>query len=588
MIRKTGLFFIAIMLLFTVIPIGMALGAGVPSFTVSASQVKVGDDVAVTIHGNHVTDLYGYEVVLTYDADRLEFDKEQSNGSFEGYKIAQNSGNQATFAFTKIGNKPGETGDLAICTLIFKAKTSGQANVTLKQMTTVTSQSLASSWNVNAQNAIQIDGTGAGTDRGGGSPASPTKEDPNLYVPQESELRIETAQDGQTSVTAVIDSKRLAQKLTDLQAASGSTVLNFEIPGEHALNALQLPLPTLYDSFKDHKDTVLTVRSHLGTYELPMSILNQAAFASAAGTEGATLIIRLDKAKSQHETQFDQSLSEKGMARVSDIIDYKVILKTRDKEVEIHSFGSSFVSRVIRVDDVIQDSSAATAVVYDPVTGEMKFVPSTFTVTNGQTEVKVTRNTNSMYAVVHNKQTFNDMAGHWAQKDVELLASKLIIAGTSDRTYTPEMQVTRAQFAALLVRGLGLSAESVQHVFTDVPASEWYASEVHTAAKYGLVQGVGEGKFNPDAQITREQMVVMMMKAIALVQGEKKSEAAMQAPFADQGRISDYARNAIAEAAAKGLIQGKTETEFAPQDAATRAEAAVMIKRMLQYVKLIN
>ncbi|MCR8632752.1 S-layer homology domain-containing protein [Paenibacillus radicis (ex Xue et al. 2023)] len=596
MLRKTGLFFTVMMLLFTVILIGTVVGAGIPSFKINlnASQVTIGDNVVVAIQGNNVTDLYGYEAVLTYNADLLEFNSTQSNGSFEGYKIAQDSGNQVTFACTKMGNKSGENGDLAIGTLTFKAKKNGQANITLKQMTTMTSQELASIWNVNAQAAVKIDGTipGPGSGRGGGGGGSstpPTKEDPNLYVAKESELRIETAQDGQTSVIAVIDSKRLAQKLTDLQATSGSNVLSFEIPGEHDLNALQLPLPTLFNSLKEHKDTILSVRSHLGTYDLPMSILNQADFAGKAGVEGATLIIRIDKAKSLHETKFDQSISDKGMVRVSDMIDYKVILKTKDKEEEIHSFGNSFVTRVILVDEMIQDPSAATAVVYDPATGEMKFVPSVFTVKGGKTEVKVIRNSNSMYAIVQNKKTFDDMIGHWAQQEVEQLASKMIINGTSDRTYTPEMQITRAQFAALLVRGLGLPEEAGLNVFTDVADTQWYAPEVNTAAKYGLVQGVAEGQFNPDAQITREQMVVMMMKAIGLVKGTSASGASvMNASFADQDLLSDYARNAVADAAGKGLIHGKTETTFAPQDVATRAEAAVIIKRVLQYANLIN
>lgn len=600
MLRKTGLFCTVMMLLFTIIPFGTAVGAaGIPSFNINlnASEVTAGDNVVVKIQGNNVTDLYGYEAVLSYDATRLEFDEEdntKSYGSFEGYKIVKDSGNQVTFAYSKMGDKPGDNGNLTIFTLIFKAKQSGQANVTLTQMTTVTSQELPSIWNVNAQASVKINGTtpgpvGGGGGGGGGTTTPPTKEDPNLYVPKESELRIETAQDGQTSVTAVVDSKRLVQKLADLQATGGSNVLSFEIPGERNMNALELPLPTLFSSLKDHKDTILSVRSHLGTYDLPMSILNNADFAAMAGVEGATLIIRIDKAKSLHETKFDQSISDKGMDRVSDMIDYKVILKTKDKEEEIHSFGNSFVTRVIHVDTMIQDSSAATAVVYDSATGEMKFVPSVFSVKGGKTEVKVTRNTNSLYAIVQNKKTFDDMIGHWAQQDVEQLASKMIINGTSERTYTPEMQVTRAQFAALLVRGLGLAEEAGQSVFTDVPDTQWYAPEVNTAAKYGLVQGVAEGQFNPDAQITREQMVVMMMKAIGLVKGTSASNAsAMNAPFADQDLLSDYARSAVADAASKGLIQGKTATTFAPQDVATRAEAAVIIKRVLQYANLIN
>ncbi|GGI45614.1 hypothetical protein GCM10008018_13040 [Paenibacillus marchantiophytorum] len=441
---------------------------------------------------------------------------------------------------------------------------------------------------ISGQNGNPGTNPGSGSSSGSGNPtAPPVKEDPTKYVPKDTELRVEPVQESQTAVTAIINRERLAQKLADLKAA-GSSILNFEIPSEYERNAVQLPLDILSNSLKENKETVLTLRSHLGSYNLPLSALNREDVASLANTEGATLIIRMDKAKSQHEQQFDQSISENGMKRVSDMIDYKVILKAKDQEVEITNFGNRFITRVMNVDGTIQDSSSATAVVYDPASGELKFVPSVFSVKNGKTEATITRNTNSLYAIVQNKKTFADMNGHWAQKDVETLASKMVIDGTTDRTYTPEMQVTRAQFAALLVRGLGLQAESTPSVFTDVAATQWYASEVGTAAKYGLVQGVGEGQFNPDQLITREQMVVMMMKAVHLVQGESQPEAAKNAPFADQDQLSDYARSAVAEAVSKGLVHGKTNTTFSPQEAATRAEAAVLIKQSMQYLKLIN
>ncbi|MGO4495129.1 S-layer homology domain-containing protein [Paenibacillus sp. 2RAB27] len=593
--RKVGLLLMTWMLLLTVLPIGMALGAGTPSFTAepNVSQVKVGENVTITIQGHNVTDLYGYEVVLTYDAARLEFNKDQSNGSFEGYKVVQNAGNQITFALTKVGKVAGESGDLRMCTLSFKAIQSGSANVSLQKMTTVTSQLLPTVWQLSNQASIQIDakttgsGPGAGAGAGAGPGPGPTKEDPTLYVPKESEMRTEG---GGTSVTAVIDRERLTQKLADLHTSTSMDhpVLNFDIPGTSASNAVELPLDILRNSLKDNQGTILTIHTHLGTYNLPISILDQAR-TNTGSDASATLIIRIDKAKSQHELQFDQSITENGMKRVSDVIDYKIILKSKDKEEEFHNFGNTFVTRVVQLDSVIQDPSKATAVVYDPITGEMQFVPSVFTTKNGKTEATIIRNTNSMYAIVQNKKSFDDMIGHWAQKDVEDLASKMIINGTTDHTYTPEMQVTRAQFAALLVRGLGLQAETTPSGFTDVAATQWYASEVGTAAKYGLVEGVGEGRFNPDQLITREQMVVMMMKATGLVQGTSASNAAStNTSFADQDLVSDYARSAVANAVGKGLVQGKTETTFAPQNVATRAEAAVIIKRVLQYVNLIN
>ncbi|OME66892.1 hypothetical protein BSK65_20530 [Paenibacillus odorifer] len=317
----------------------------------------------------------------------------------------------------------------------------------------------------------------------------PTKEDPHRYVPTGKELQNETAQNGTTSLTINIDKEALAKKLEALNKTTGTPNLDIEIPGMNSWNAVNLPLDVLYNSMKANKDTIITISSHLGSYELPLANLNREELEKAAKVE---------------------------------------------------------------------------------------------------TEVSIFGHENGLYTIVQNKKTFDDMIGHWAQKDVETLASKLIINGMSDRTFAPAGQVTRAQFAALLVRGLGLSTESLTNVFADVNTTAWYAQDVNTAAKLGLIQGVGEGKFSPDSRITREQMVVMIMNAIQLVQGDDRAEAQLRTPFADQASISGYATQAVTEAASQGLIKGKTETAFAPQDTATRAEAAVMIKQVLQYLKFMN
>ncbi|MGD5763649.1 S-layer homology domain-containing protein, partial [Xanthomonas citri pv. citri] len=112
--------------------------------------------------------------------------------------------------------------------------------------------------------------------------------------------------------------------------------------------------------------------------------------------------------------------------------------------------------------------------------------------------------------------------------------------------------------------------------------------EVNIAAQYGLVQGAGLGKFNPDLLVTREQMVVMMMNAVRFFNGSSIKGVYGDVPFVDQDQLSSYARNAVAEAVHERLISGKTATTFAPQAAATRVEAAVLLKQTLQYLKLMN
>ncbi|OME87774.1 hypothetical protein BK120_00090 [Paenibacillus sp. FSL A5-0031] len=411
---------------------------------------------------------------------------------------------------------------------------------------------------------------------------------PSQYVLNENEIRIDPAQNGQTAVTVVINEKRLVQQLEDLQKTEHKPILQIVLPGKHSLNAIELPLSALYNRKEENKETVLRIQSHLGSYDLPLSILSLDGIESAARLDGVKLIIRMNRGTTKDGEQFGEFITERGLNRIGDLIDYKLIIKTKDKEEELRSLGRIFVKRVMNIDHVIQDTSSATAVVINPNTGVLEFVPSLFKVKNGMTEVTIVHNTNSLYGVVQNKITFEDMIGHWAKKEVEALASKMIIKGTTDRTFTPNNKVTRAQFAALIVRGLGLSTENVTNVFTDVSAASWYALEVNTAAKFGLVQGVGNGTFNPEQLITREQMVVMIMNAVSLIQGTSMMGNTTNNPFADQEQVSSYAHQAVVDAVNNGLITGKTATTFAPQDAATRAQAAVIINRALQYLNLIN
>lgn len=201
---------------------------------------------------------------------------------------------------------------------------------------------------------------------------------------------------------------------------------------------------------------------------------------------------------------------------------------------------------------------------------------------------------NSIYTVVQANKTFADLNGHWAQADIELLASKLLIKGTTDTTFVPQKSITRAEFAALLVRAAGLNeeqaalAEQAAAKFSDVQATDWYAGAVGAASKAGLVDGLENGSFQPNATITREQMAVMIARAIQLSGKKYDTDAKKLAAFDDSLTISAWAKDAAAGALNAGIVNGTTVRTFAPDSKATRAEAAVMLKRFLLFAEFMN
>ena len=145
----------------------------------------------------------------------------------------------------------------------------------------------------------------------------------------------------------------------------------------------------------------------------------------------------------------------------------------------------------------------------------MQFVPSIVSGDETSAIVMIMRPGNSMYTVVKNNKTFADLTGHWAKDDIELLASKLVIKGTSETSFSPDMKITRAEFATLLVRSLGLTEDKLANHFSDVSLPAWYSGAVGSAVKAGLIEGYTDGTFRPSAYITREQMAAMTAKAMA-------------------------------------------------------------------------
>ena len=175
------------------------------------------------------------------------------------------------------------------------------------------------------------------------------------------------------------------------------------------------------------------------------------------------------------------------------------------------------------------------------------------------------------------KNRFTDTIGHWAQADIEEMAEKGIVTGVTATTFEPDRSITRAEFATLIVKALGLESRMTAG-FSDVAADAWYYPYVNAAANVGIIAGY-DGTFRPDDRITREEMAVILGKATVFM--EKKAGRGAIARFADSTEISDWAYEYVDEAATAGLISGMPDGTFAPHQYTTRAQAASVIKRLL-------
>lgn len=179
---------------------------------------------------------------------------------------------------------------------------------------------------------------------------------------------------------------------------------------------------------------------------------------------------------------------------------------------------------------------------------------------------------------VHKK--FDDIDKYsWAKRQVEVLASKGVINGTSSKTFSPSADITRADFIVLLVKALGLTA-TVDSNFDDIPASSYYTEAVGIAKKLGITGGVGNNKFNPKAKITRQDMMVLTTNALKI--SGKISRVGTEADiekFSDKSKIAPYAIEGVATLVREGIVVGNKDL-INPGGYASRAELAAIIYKV--------
>jgi hypothetical protein len=172
---------------------------------------------------------------------------------------------------------------------------------------------------------------------------------------------------------------------------------------------------------------------------------------------------------------------------------------------------------------------------------------------------------------------FSDISGHWAETSIKQAVSSGIVKGYLDGTFKPSSTVTRAEFAVMLMNALKPQGEGAELTFTDkVKIGTWAQKAVSQAVQAGIIKGHTNGTFGPNAEITRAEMAAMI--AIALGQS---IEANVVTGFADEEDIPAWAKGSIAYMKQAGIMQGKSDNEFAPQDHATRAEAVTVLLNML-------
>ncbi|MDT0125379.1 S-layer homology domain-containing protein [Paenibacillus sp. RRE4] len=452
----------------------------------------------------------------------------------------------------------------------------------------------------NEDNGTGNTGTGGASNGGGGvtSPVTNNNTSSNVQVlvngqAQSAGTLMNSTVNGQRVVTISVNAEAIAQKLNTEAAGS---VITIPVTGSNSANAGVIigELNGQTVKLMEDKQAVLVLQTDTASYTLPASqirigsVAEQLKLNSNDSLESIKLQVEIAQVDPT-TLQAAKSVSQQaGYTLVGTPVEFNVNASYNGNTTPVNKF-SSYVERTITLPANIAPSQMTTGVVIDK-DGSVRHVPTKIIIMNGVYYAQINSLTNSTYSIVYYPQSFTDVANHWSNTAVNDMSSRMIVSGVSDSTFEPDRNITRAEFAAIVVRALGLKPGEGSNGFRDVNDEDWFADVVKTASEYGLIGGYEDGTFRPQEQITRQEAMTLIARAMKVtgLDSQVTADAVQQlSSFADAEQVADWAKEAAAASVHTGLVTGRGSNTIAPLQSITRAETATILRRLLQQSDLI-
>nr|WP_154984450.1 S-layer homology domain-containing protein [Paenibacillus xylanexedens] len=397
-----------------------------------------------------------------------------------------------------------------------------------------------------------------------------------------------TQRNGQTVTTVFVDQKKLEDKL----AAEGQNAVVAILVNDKSHVTVGSLNGQMVKNMED-KQAVLEIKTDRATYTIPAQQININTISEQVGKSVALQDIQVQIEISEPTTDMvkvvENAAAKGTFTLVVPPLNFTVKGIYGDKTVEVSKFNA-YVKRNIVIPNGVDPGKITTGIVVE-TDGTIRHVPTKIVVIDGKYYAQINSLTNSTYSLVYHPLEFEDVAKHWAKQAVSDMGSRMIIDGTGNGMFSPDRDITRAEFAAIIVRALGLKTENGATSFSDVQSTDWYSSAVNTAYAYHLIGGFEDGTFRPMDTITREQAMVILSKAMAIT--SLKGNLAVQStdvilrPYGDTATVSAWALSSVADTVEAGIVSGRGGNELAPKDYITRAEVAKIIQGLLQKSGLI-
>lgn len=424
-------------------------------------------------------------------------------------------------------------------------------------------------------------GSGGGSSSGGsnGSGSNDNTNQPEAPVtgetkPIQPDKNGNAAVDNSSVQSAIDKAKQDAKKNGTTENGIGVTVPITPAAGQTSFN-VTIKAQTLDLLVKENVRQFTVAIDHLVSVNIGLDTLKQLDTASAGGD----IILRADKVDALRSTEAKATIGTRPA------YDLSLVCLSGGKETPIANLNGHTISVRLPYTPAKGEQTGNLYAVYVDDAGKVEWITKSSYNASLKAVVFETGHF-SVYGVGYKNPApaFTDITGHWAADNILFAASRGLLSGTSDTTFSPDTGMTRGMFVTALGRLAGINPDSYQTgKFTDVKADAYYAPYVNWAAQTGIVEGVTATTFAPDTNINREQMAVIM-KNYAAKLGYDLPQTLKAVTFADNTQISSWAKDAVKSMQQAGILAGKVNNRFDPKGTATRAEVATVLRRFVEIV----
>lgn len=378
-----------------------------------------------------------------------------------------------------------------------------------------------------------------------------------------------------SSVQSAIDkAKQDAKKNGTTENGIAVTVPITQTADQTSFN-VTIKAQTLDLLVKENVRQLTVATDHLVSVNIGLDTLKQLDSVSAGGD----IILRADKVDALRSTEAKAAIGTRPAYALS------LVYLSSGKETPIANLNGHTISVRLPYTPAKGEQTGNLYAVYVDDAGKVEWITKS-SYDASQKAVVFETGHFSIYGIGYKNPApaFTDITGHWAADNILFVASRGLLSGTSDTTFSPGTGMTRGMFVTALGRLVGINPDSYKTgKFTDVKADAYYAPYVNWAAQTGIVEGVTAITFAPDTNINREQMAVIMAN-YAKKLGYDLPRTLKAVTFADNANISSWAKDAVKAMQQAGILAGKANNRFDPKGTATRAEVATVLRRFVEIV----